>query len=1100
MKNKVKEKISLICGVIGVVIVLAILIFFGFKNQNIARNSSDKISKLNYVLVNEDEGAYFDDKSYNLGTDFIRLVNQDNKNNWETTSYSLANAGFKNGQYNVEIIIPHDFSKRLLALDSIDPKKALIEYKVQRGQNEISNKEVQEQINAILKNFNQRIIKMYFSSIIDNLSEAQENVGRIVGENNQNYRAIESQIYSPLSVLPDEYNTLLDTTSILKEGNDEFNDSQKEFVDTIRERLLGTSGELKDSDGEVTELQKEIQNTMAEEAKTANDAYEEALKEIDAKEKLVTEQWKKDKTHYKDLASSTSKITQEQLKQMGDSNHGQLALLIGNINQFQENQNKCLEQLGSAINQLETQRKELINNQKSFAQTYYGAEDRTPDTVTDDELKEALQQLLSNGTQTSELYDKYKKVLDEDIEKLPLDKLDKVLKYLVDTRQISKEDESRYHMEIDMIKRYTDQYDRETNDLYTENEISEDDFVSKDNRVTLTIDPSKENILTIAPNDNQYSMALSNIEFDALKKQLNEQLEPYHYLIEDLKVDGNKIIVGKAKNTSDADDSQPEDISLPSKISMVMNFDVKISTSEKEDEMNIPYKWISNVLGEESTGLCVIQHGLGIVLNMPKIMNVLSLLDQSSQILTNLYGNPGDNIEQYTKYLSEHDGTVKEIASKDSLYYLYTHTFKDGGITEDVLKRYKKNVDDLYNKMSHQIEQMSLVIGNPSSNQETGTLYSIYQALTRPDDMVEQVKSLQSAYHSAVKTINDAYDQWEDSEQEDNHSSISREHPLNGDSNQLSQNADSVGETLRSLMESSKTLANDTQNEADNVRNISPEIKTLNQTTKEINKKTKGLVGNTDQLLKESGSQNKNNNTYSKNFNGVLANAKNGGSDNPAVFNFLSNPLIVEGKLGELNDKKMPSLVPYYATLIGSIIAFAISLLLSGHMKKRQLDEEHQLSEHTRAWENIPNMILIGVSTLVVSLVYSGLLTLVLKHQNPSAALFGYTLLIEMGMILMITAGMRSYKKTTMSICMILFGLFVMLTPLLGVTVQHGTLTYWIYRFSPLQNMQGGFTAIINGLHIGVFSYIFLVAVVIGGVILNLLVPANSMDEGEMNE
>lgn len=134
VKNKVKEKIPLICGVIGVVIVLAILIFFGFKNQNIARNSSDEISKLNYVLVNEDEGAYFDDKSYNLGTDFIRLVNQDNKNNWETTSYSLANAGFKNGQYNVEIIIPHDFSKRLLALDSIDPKKALIEYKVQRGQ------------------------------------------------------------------------------------------------------------------------------------------------------------------------------------------------------------------------------------------------------------------------------------------------------------------------------------------------------------------------------------------------------------------------------------------------------------------------------------------------------------------------------------------------------------------------------------------------------------------------------------------------------------------------------------------------------------------------------------------------------------------------------------------------------------------------------------------------------------------------------------------------------------------------------------------------------------------------------------------------------
>lgn len=69
-----------------------------------------------------------------------------------------------------------------------------------------------------------------------------------------------------------------------------------------------------------------------------------------------------------------------------------------------------------------------------------------------------------------------------------------------------------------------------------------------------------------------------------------------------------------------------------------------------------------------------------------------------------------------------------------------------------------------------------------------------------------------------------------------------------------------------------------------------------------------------------------------------------------------------------------------------------------------------------------------------------------------------------------------------------MLGLFFMLTPLLGIATKAGSLSNWLYRLSPLQNIQNGFTALVNGVQISWVSYLILIVLLVLGVVLNLFV------------
>lgn len=132
--HKEKRYLKILTAVACVSLLSGSLVYFALKDQSLHYSSEIKqTAKVQYALVNEDKGARFENTDYNLGSDFVTLINQDTENNWETTNRSVAEAGLKSGQFDAVITLPSDFSEKLLSLESVSPEKATVSYQIREG-------------------------------------------------------------------------------------------------------------------------------------------------------------------------------------------------------------------------------------------------------------------------------------------------------------------------------------------------------------------------------------------------------------------------------------------------------------------------------------------------------------------------------------------------------------------------------------------------------------------------------------------------------------------------------------------------------------------------------------------------------------------------------------------------------------------------------------------------------------------------------------------------------------------------------------------------------------------------------------------------------
>ncbi|MGR5985689.1 type VII secretion protein EsaA [Bacillus cytotoxicus] len=90
------------------------------------------------ALVNEDEGTVFEGNKIAFGDQYINNINKDQNHQWYVVSRGVAESGLKNNNYNLMIVIPNDFSRKAVAINSESPEKLTLSYKV----NAIGNKEL----------------------------------------------------------------------------------------------------------------------------------------------------------------------------------------------------------------------------------------------------------------------------------------------------------------------------------------------------------------------------------------------------------------------------------------------------------------------------------------------------------------------------------------------------------------------------------------------------------------------------------------------------------------------------------------------------------------------------------------------------------------------------------------------------------------------------------------------------------------------------------------------------------------------------------------------------------------------------------------------
>lgn len=1072
---------------------------------------------MQYVLVNEDKGTLFEGKKYSLGTDFVTLINQDTANRWETTTRDIANRGVTDGQFDAQIIIPQDFSERLLSLQSINPEKALVEYQVREGQNEITNQAIQVKVNDILKDFNQRIVQMYFSSIVGNLSEAQQNVNQIVGLETDHKNNLEKTIYLPFKEVPTNFSNVIDTASILAEDNKMFTSEQQAFVQSVKQLMESNNTGLEANSQSTEDVQKSVNDYTDE----ANEKLETSIKQFNEQFELQKEQlenqWQNDLKGYKVQYDGFEDSVKNQLgifftKGSGGTNDsGVYTNFLTNAYTFKETQTKRIDELTSEIKDLEKQVTELTTLKEDIAEKYYNDRSANPETATEEQVKLAILKLLSPVDKEPEITEdgKYLTTIKNELQKLQDQALPSstdfpiLLEKLLDEGLLTQSESDKLNASYNLVTHYEPTLMAGNNNQFNllSTDLKED--ISSDFNVTNTvnIDLKRANqslqfghMLNNGSRDTVEVINMETIRED-LEKEILRNLSDSDYTAT---VSNDETQLKIAIILKDTESTEPPKAPVNSHMSYTFESQIKWTYPNDSSDHNEYYQgnyfWkINNSITSSGQLAAYIDKDQPLKQDLPELFSLFTILTSTAGKLTTIYADPTQqDVISFADYvISYPEKSFSELATPDSVYWLYdnvTDTKKVSQISNSLYKNYRENGSSLYNDVVEQIDKLNATIGtNTDKNEgEAMTLYGTLNLMIVPDMMLQEASVLGDWYDKANQEIDATYNSWKETERIAPESVITdtNAHPDKNDMALINTTTENLVKNIQTLASSSKETAKTIEESAAQVKDVAPIIQTLKESTNKVQTDANGILTNLDKTVTEVDEKTNDNAKYAETFDKVLSNTRNGGSDNSTVFNFLSNPIQEKGDFGKTRQN---SLIPYYATIIAAFIIILVATAMQKYMMRRKVSKTDLLMNPSRAWYNTSNVIAIMLSSFTLSIAFALNLSLVVG-MNAKVAWFSYAFLVLFAGLLVTLGFMRQFRLLTLYLSGAILGLFFMLTPLLGVATKTGTFANILYRVSPLQNIQNGFTALLNGGSIGWVSYLILVILAVSGILLNFWV------------
>lgn len=403
-----KRTFAILSSIIALVVM--VVVFYGvMKPKTITVGNQEKKitnSDVKIALVNEDTGVMYNGDDLRIGDILVNSLGQETNYKLETVSRAIAESGLEKGNYNVMIVLPSNFSRETLSLESDSPTQAIFQYKVKSDSQAITKQG--EQVVSEIKNlFNKNIIGIYFSSIIGNLQTAQTQVATSVGREKTVLNKYQSNLITPLTDHSTQFKGLSGISDNLVKTYESFNKDLQNTNEAYKS-IMDTD---KTYDDQISKA------TKAQEAwKASVKSREETLKkyEEDLKNSATTEQIEKIKKAQDFIKKS--QVDQTVLKDTED----RTAALDKSIDNTLSKYYKINKDLQSIIDKYKEKIDKAVED--SLKKTNKDEKERQTVAAVVDELKKSILAKVTNAVNdlpyySNESIDKLK-IADEDKEYL----------------------------------------------------------------------------------------------------------------------------------------------------------------------------------------------------------------------------------------------------------------------------------------------------------------------------------------------------------------------------------------------------------------------------------------------------------------------------------------------------------------------------------------------------------------------------------------------------------------------------------------------------------------------------------------------------------
>ncbi|GAA0083625.1 YhgE/Pip domain-containing protein [Clostridium sp. CTA-7] len=184
-----------------------------------------KLSDVNVAVVNKDEGTILDGDKVNYGKDIEEELRGNNEIGWVITSEEDAKEGLEGKEYYAKVVIPKDFSSKVIAAKDGAPKVAKIEFITNDKKNFLAS-QINSKVEGELKaNITKTITNNYVEVAFDSLYEAKDGLTQAADGS--------KQIYDGLSTMNEKVPELVDGANKLGDGSGQLVNGQVALNDGI---------------------------------------------------------------------------------------------------------------------------------------------------------------------------------------------------------------------------------------------------------------------------------------------------------------------------------------------------------------------------------------------------------------------------------------------------------------------------------------------------------------------------------------------------------------------------------------------------------------------------------------------------------------------------------------------------------------------------------------------------------------------------------------------------------------------------------------------------------------------------------------------------
>lgn len=915
-----KRTFAILSSIIALVVM--VVVFYGvMKPKTITVGNQEKKitnSDVKIALVNEDTGVIYNGDDLRIGDILVNSLGQETNYKLETVSRAIAENGLEKGNYNVMIVLPSNFSRETLSLESDSPTQAIFQYKVKSDSQAITKQG--EQVVSEIKNlFNKNIIGIYFSSIIGNLQTAQTQVATSVGREKTVLNKYQSNLITPLTDHSTQFKGLSGISDNLVKTYESFNKDLQNTNEAYKS-IMDTDKTYDDQISKATKAQESRNEALKTREETLK-KYEDFIKNSSVSEQLEKIKTAQTFINASQMDPKVLEDTENKIKVLEDSLNSTLKM----FNDINAKSDKAVDKYKEKIDKAV---EDSLNKTKS--------DEKQQQTVVAvvDELKKSMLAKVTDAVKDLPYYsndgiDKLK-IADED--KDYLKKINSFAEQYANKNNITlkRRDTTRSQDQLDILKKAAEENVKKVQTM------SFSTKQGKIKKIELSVNPQYKFTSVSAKGANRKSdgdKIVLNLSGNVSEVTVSYQLE----YANGVELFTPAAVKGTATTTQTIKEAKTKEEVVEEKDKNGKKVKKKKSSITSEN------KEVEGTIAETAI-ISPVTFGSGnknIENSNTALYNDLENYTQLAAIVKTIYGI--DIARENTTNLNPKEDSLLKKAELKDINKILTSSVS-GTIIDELKKEIVVSDSDIkkLEELQAELKELKKVVSDSKKTQE-----SLSKNI---DEVIKETEKINTALSNKPELPT--------TETKDNNSDlITVTTEINNDYSKLMS-------ASRELL--AKTKASQATSESINhsFESLGTAAKKLEQDGTNLTNKVSELKGTMDKEYKD-------NQDFLKAFSKVLSNTKDGNSKNQAVYDYLANPVDagnVDKIVASNKTAKSSTKLDTRTGILIVLIIYLVSILIAHMMQNIDFEKIQKNKIVSRVqWKNstIPISIILGISFIL---------------------------------------------------------------------------------------------------------------------------------------